>query len=78
MKITVSQSDKKISVAFRRGKTIDRYIIGKADDFLAAVDKFLKKRKIRLQSLKEADLVFRNAGLLTERIIRAIILGIGF
>lgn len=76
MKITVSQKDRKILVTFKSGKAVDNYAIDKADSFINALDKFLKKRKLNIAVLKKADLKFANVGMLTERIIRAIIAGL--
>jgi len=78
MKIIVSQQGKKLNIEFCQGKIVDRYTIDKAEDFLDVLDKFIKKRKIDLVSLRKASLRFENFGLLTERVIRAIMLGIGF
>ena len=78
MKIIVSQQDKKLNIEFYRGKVVDRYAIDKAEDFLGVVDRFIKKRKIDLVSLRKADLKFENTGILTERVIRAIMLGLCF
>ncbi|MBI4919711.1 hypothetical protein HY838_00175 [Candidatus Azambacteria bacterium] len=78
MKIIVSGKNKKIAIEFHRGKVVDKYIIDKADDFLSVVDKFVKKSKIGLKSLEKVDLVFENVGLLTERVIRAIMTGLSF
>lgn len=78
MKIIINQIRDKISVEFHYGKVVDNYIIDKADEFLIGIDRFLKKRKIRVESLQKADLKFVNTGLLTERVIRAIMLGLCF
>lgn len=55
-----------------------KYTISKAEDFLLAIDRFIKKRKIKVESLKKTGLRFENTGILTERIIRSIILGLKF
>ena len=78
MKIKIIQKDKKLLVTFESGKLVDKFTIAKAEDFLGVVDRFIKKRKIDLVSLRKADLKFENAGILTERVIRAIMLGLCF
>jgi len=90
MKIIVSQQNKKLLITFeppqplltkegKKGRLIvDNYSIAKADGFLLVIDKFIKRRKIGLATLKKANLRFDNVGLLTERTIRAIMLGLGF
>ena len=79
MKIIVSQRDKKILITFEIGKVVDKCSIDRAEDFLTAVDKFLKKPIIGLEDFaKNARLEFVNVSLLTERIIRSIILGLRF
>lgn len=77
MKIIVSQNNKKIIIAFKSGKVVDNYVIDKADEFLLALDRFLKKRKIRPIG-HIGHIKFENTGVLTERIIRAIIVGLRF
>ena len=79
MKIIVSQTDKKVSVIFEHGKIIDKYTIDKAENFLVCVDKFLTKHyTTSSDSLKNVKLEFNNTGVLTERVSRAIIGGLGF
>ncbi len=78
MKIIISQQGKKLSVTFRDEKLEESFVIDKAEEFLAAIDSFIKRRKIGLATLKKANLRFDNVGLLTERTIRAIMLGLGF
>jgi len=81
VKIIVSQQNKKILITFKSGKAVDPSTslrINKADDFLASVDKFLKKRKMRIECFQKINLEFVNTGLLTERIIKVIILGLRF
>lgn len=90
MRIVISQQGKKILINFKpprpfltkegiKGRWIvDSYTITKAEDFLAVIDRFVKKRKIKVESLKKASLEFENVGLLTERVIRAIMLGLCF
>ena len=78
MKIKIIQKDKKLLVTFESGKLVDKFTIAKAEDFLGVVDRFIKKRKIDLVSLRKADLKFENTGILTERVIRAIMLGLCF
>ncbi len=93
MKITISQQDKKILIKFfysdarhRRGRSPDLDSDGtvgvcvgvdRAEDFLLVVDKFLKKHKIRPIG-QIGHIEFKNTGLLTERIIKAIIAGLRF
>ncbi len=64
-------------------KFVDKYAIDKAEDFLLAIDSFIKKRTISdrcgfFQRLTRQDFIleFHNAGLLTERVIKAIIKGL--
>ena len=78
MRITVFQQDKKILIEFNDKNLKEVFIVDKADEFLACIDKFVKKSKINLKSLKKANLVFDSVGLLTERTIRAIMLGLSF
>ena len=78
MKIVVSQRGKEIAVEFHHSEFVDKHSISKAEDFLLAIDRFIKKRKIDLVSLRKAGLKFENTGLLTERVIRAIMLGLCF
>jgi len=78
MKIIISQQGKKISVNFIRKDVVDKFVIDKAEDFLGVVDRFIRKSRIGLVSLRKADLEFENTGMLTERVIRAIILGLSF
>ncbi|KKS43786.1 hypothetical protein A2567_02660 [Candidatus Azambacteria bacterium RIFOXYD1_FULL_42_11] len=78
MKILVSQKGKKLNIEFNWGKAVDKYSVDKADDLLNVLDRFLKKRKIKVESLQKASLKFVNTGMLTERIIRAIITGLRF
>lgn len=78
MKIIVSQKDKRIKITFKQGDASDNHTVSKAEDFLAAVDKFSKRRRIELAIFKKADLRFVNVGLLTERVIRAIVNGLRF
>lgn len=78
MKITVSQQDKKILINFRSGKIVDNYAVDKAENFLIAIDKFIKRRKMNIAFLKKSKLEFHNTGILTERVIRATMLGLRF
>ena len=85
MKIIVSQQDKKISVDFIYKDIVDKYVIDRAEEFLVCIDKFLRKRIIadrhgllRGFTQKNLTLKFENTGVLTERIIRAIMLGFRF
>jgi len=74
MKITIAQQNKKISIKFCRGKVVDSFVVAKSDEFLNCVDKL----KLPAENWKNARLKFDGAGLLTERIIRVIILGLSF
>lgn len=92
MKIIISQQDKKLSIEFCQGKfaapqlrgeprpeksgRVDKFVIDKADEFLMCVDKFFKKRDNAIKAISKARLEFVNVGVLTERIIRAIIAGL--
>ena len=78
MTITVSQQNKKINITFSDKKLEESFIVTKADEFLECIDKLIKKNKIKLETLRNARLVFENTGLLTERIARVIILGLSF
>lgn len=78
MKIIVSQQNKRIKITFEQGKVVDNYLIDKSDSFILALDKFMKKRKMKVESLKKADLKFENTGMLTERVIKSIMLGLQF
>ena len=78
MKIIVSQQDKKVSITFQQNKSVDTFVVDKSDKFLECVDVLVKKNKIRPETLRNAKLEFLNSGLLTERIIRVIILGLSF
>jgi len=78
MKIIVSQQDKKISVNFIHKDVVDKFVIDKAEDFLGVVDRFIRKSRIKLISFNKVRLGFYNTGLLTERVVRAIILGLSF
>ena len=78
MKIIISQQGKKLSIIFKDGKIVDKYAIAKAEEFLVCVDKLLKKHHTVKIDWKNVRLEFHNTGLLTERIIRSIILGLRF
>ena len=78
MKIIVSQQGKKLIIEFHHGNGIDKYLLDKAENFLMVIDKFIRKRKLNIKFFKNAKLEFKNTGLLTERVIRAIIGGLGF
>ena len=80
MRITVFQQDKKISVNFIHKDIVDKYAIDRAEEFLVCIDKLLRKRKISLISFigQIGHIEFKNAGILTERVIRVIILGLSF
>jgi hypothetical protein len=91
MKIIVSQQNKKLITEFylpkplllkegkrREEREVYKYTIDRAEDFLVAVDTFLKKSNNELTSIKNAELEFIDVGVLTERIIRSIIVGLNF
>ena len=78
MNIIVSQQNKKILITFKSGNVVDNYAIDKADSFVNVLDRFVKKRKMKLAVLKKANLEFVNTGILTERVIRSIITGLRF
>lgn len=54
-----------------------RHLQGKPK-FYHPVDKFIRKHKIKAESLKNTNLKFVNVGMLTERIIRSIMKGLSF
>lgn len=88
MKVIISQQDlpagrhgKKILIEFYSdapqggGRSPDLCVgVDKADGFINAVDKFFRKRSIK----PIGQIKFKNTGVLTERIIRATILGLRF
>lgn len=77
MRIIISQQDKKLSIEFHQGKLVDKYTLDKADDFLICVDKFLSRYYTKGGSgLKNVKLEFHDTGILTERVIRAIVAGL--
>jgi len=79
MKIIVSQKEKKLEIIFKNGKVVDKFTVDKAENFLVCIDKFLKKHYIKLEDFaKNVSLEFANTGLLTERVIRSIMLGLCF
>ena len=92
MKIIVSQQGKKIIITFKNGKVVDKYRVDKAEEFLLALDKFFRRRNIRPISHigqighispirhmgKIGRIEFENTGVLTERVIRSIMLGLRF
>ena len=79
MKIIVSQQDKKINISFKDKKMEESFVVAKADEFLICVDKLLKKHHtVKISGFRDAKLEFHNSGLLTERVIRSIILGLSF
>ncbi|MFA4830774.1 MAG: hypothetical protein WC618_01180 [Patescibacteria group bacterium] len=79
MRIIVSQKEKKIEIIFENGKIIDKYTIAKAEEFLGCVDKFLKKYyTVKISDFRDVKLEFHNIGLLTERVVKAIMLGLKF
>lgn len=79
MKILISQQqNKKLLIEFHHGKFVNKYLIGKSDDFLPAVDRFFKISDNPRNDISDAELDFANVGMLTERIVRAIIIGLRF
>jgi len=79
MKIVISQQDKKISVYFIHKDTVNKFIIDKAEESLVCVDKLLRKRHtVKISDFGDAELEFHSTGILTERVIKAIILGLRF
>ena len=76
MKITIAKQDKKILIKFKDKNLEKSFIVDKSDEFLSCIDVLVKKNKIKLETLRNARVEFENAGLLTERIIRVIILGL--
>ncbi|PJA82705.1 MAG: hypothetical protein CO146_02605 [Candidatus Nealsonbacteria bacterium CG_4_9_14_3_um_filter_37_29] len=80
MKITVSQQGEKLIVEFRHKGNVDNYSIDKAEKFLVCVDKLLKKHHtVKISDFRDAKLEFEGRiGMLTERVVRAIMLGLSF
>ncbi len=80
MRIIVSQQGKKLSVVFENGKVVDKYTIDKAEEFLVCVDKLLKKHHtVKISDFRDVKLEFEGrVGMLTERVVRAIMLGLCF
>lgn len=80
MKIIVSQQqNKRIKITFQQSDIVDSYEVDKAEEFLVCVDKLLKKRHtIKVSDFRDAELEFHNTGILTERVIKSIILGLSF
>jgi len=80
MKVIVSQENKKILIEFCHGKIVDSYSIDKTEEFLVCIDNLLKKRHtVKISDFRDARLEFEGkVGMLTERVVRAIILGLSF
>ena len=79
MMVIVSQQDKKIEITFKDKKLEKSFVIDKAEEFLVCVDKLLKKRHtVKVSNFRHVKLVFHNTGLLTERVVRATMLGLRF
>ena len=87
MKIIISQQHKKLLIEFYSdaptrsvgGRSPDLSVgVDKADGFINALDRFSKKHKIK--SIGQIGSIRRIGpmGVLTERIIRAIIAGLSF
>jgi len=89
MRIIVSQQGKKILITLgservaahkvgeprpEKSGRVDKFIVDKAEDFLTVVDKFLRRRNIG----RIGRIEFENTGILTERVIRSIMLGLRF
>ncbi len=58
----------------------NKYTIDKAEEFLVCVDKLLKKHHtVKISDFRDARLEFEGrVGMLTERVVRAIMLGLCF
>ncbi|MDP3004076.1 MAG: hypothetical protein Q8N43_01005 [Candidatus Azambacteria bacterium] len=80
MRVIVSQQGKKLLIIFQQNKFTDAFVVDKAEEFLTALDSFIKKRKISPISLigQIGHIEFKNTGMLTERVVRAIMLGLKF
>ena len=78
MKVIIFQENKKISIEFHHKGIVDKFVIDKADEFLECIDKLAGKNRMEFKALQNVRLEFRSAGLLTERIIRVIMLGLCF
>ncbi len=78
MRITVSQKEKNLEIVFSDKKLEKSFAIDKADEFLECVDKLAGKNRMELKALQNVRLEFCDVGLLTERIVRVIMLGLSF
>ena len=78
MKIIVSQKEKKLEIIFKDKNLKKSFVVGKSDEFLECVDELPPRFSGAGKVWKNARLEFENTGLLTERIIRVIILGLSF
>ena len=80
MKITVSQQGEKLIVEFRHKGNVDNYSIDKTEEFLVCIDNLLKKHHtVKISDFRDAKLEFEGRiGMLTERVVRAIMLGLSF
>lgn len=77
MKIIINQFKNKIHFKFYSGNIIVyKCAIDKAEEFLICIDKLIKKHHtVKISSFRNVKLEFHDTGLLTERVIRAIVGG---
>jgi hypothetical protein len=79
MTITVSQQQgKKINITFRDEELEKSFVVDKSDEFLECVNALPSPLRQGGAVWRNAQLSFADTGLLTERIIRVIILGLSF
>ncbi len=78
MNIVVSQQNKKINITFSDKKLEKNFVVDKSDEFLECVDHVRNHARAIDKLFRNVKLEFENTGLLTERIIRVIILGLSF
>lgn len=78
MKFLIEQKGRTIFAEFCHRGIVDKYKLDKADDFLLALDKFSRRRKISSTLFKGARFEFNQTSILTERIIKAILQALVF
>ncbi len=78
MRITVSQQNKKINITFKDKNLEKNFVVAKSDEILDCIDRLPPRFGGAGKVWKNTRLEFNGVGLLTERIIRVIILGLSF